>query len=85
MHSLLASPEGDTIRVTVSSLELRREVGMTLATQQVHRKAPGCPACGGRLFLTDEYVMGLVVWFWECSLGCSMQYHNPAGSTEPLR
>lgn len=47
---------------------------MALTTQQVHQKAPECPMCGGRLFLTDEYVMGRVVWFWECSLGCSMQY-----------
>jgi len=35
---------------------------------------PRCPRCGGRLFRESEFRGDRLLYFWECSLGCSRQY-----------
>ncbi len=36
--------------------------------------SPRCPRCGGRLFLGSEFQGRRLLYFWECSLGCSRQF-----------
>lgn len=44
--------------------------------------SPECPRCGGRLYLErDRWVPGRP-FYWDCSLGCSRQFHL---SGEPIR
>lgn len=35
---------------------------------------PRCPRCEGRLFLESESQGRRLLYFWECSLGCSRQW-----------
>jgi len=38
------------------------------------QQSPRCPRCGGRLFRESEFRGNRLVYFWECSLGCSRQF-----------
>ena len=38
------------------------------------QQIPRCPKCGGRLFLESEHWGNRLLYFWECSLGCSRQF-----------
>ena len=38
------------------------------------QRHPRCPRCGGRLFLERELLGNRLLYFWECSLGCSRQW-----------
>ena len=33
-----------------------------------------CPRCRGRLFQESESLGNRLLYFWECSLGCSRQF-----------
>ena len=35
---------------------------------------PRCPRCESRLFLESEYRGSQLLYFWECSVGCSRQW-----------
>jgi len=38
------------------------------------QQSPRCPRCGGRLFRESEFRDNRLLYFWECSLGCSRQF-----------
>jgi len=38
------------------------------------QQSPRCPRCGGRLFRESEFRGSRLLYFWECSLGCSRQF-----------
>ena len=38
------------------------------------QRYPRCPRCGGRLFQESEFLGNRLLYFWECSLGCSRQF-----------
>jgi len=42
----------------------------TMSSQQ----RPRCPRCESRLFLESEFQGRRLLYFWECSLGCSRQW-----------
>ena len=43
----------------------------TMSNQQ---QRPRCPRCEGRLFRESEFRGNHLLYFWECSLGCSRQF-----------
>ena len=38
------------------------------------QQSPRCPRCGGRLFRESDSLGNRLLYFWECSLGCSRQF-----------
>ena len=45
-----------------------------MSQQQSNQQHPRCPRCGGRLFREGDYRGNRLLYFWECSLGCSRQF-----------
>ena len=39
------------------------------------QQPPRCPRCGSRLFQESEFRGSRLLYFWECSLGCSRQFN----------
>ena len=42
--------------------------------QQSEQYSPRCPRCEGRLFMDSEFQGRRLLYYWECSLGCSRQW-----------
>lgn len=45
-----------------------------MSSQQHNQQRPRCPRCGSRLFQESESRGSRLLYFWECSLGCSRRF-----------
>lgn len=45
-----------------------------ISQPQRQQQYPMCPRCGCRLFQESEFRGSRLLYFWECSLGCSRQF-----------